>query len=368
MSPDVDVAVVGGGPAGCAAALTLRRLGHSVAVISAGESAEKPTETAAPHLAHLLRVLGADGALDSCEPCFEIESSWIAPTSSSRPSFLNAYGPPWFVHRRRFDRALKASAERAGARWIEGRARDVDMRGPILRVRIGHEAIQARWLIAACGSSPWAANVTGQKAVVVDRLIALWSRLPTRMDEGILTVQCTDYGWWYLCPGEGDTTIACLVTDSTCEKGLQASKPKLWNGLFETTAIARRLGTHRDCGTVQSAPFAIRFLTKVTGPSWCIAGDSAMQLDPIGSSGTITAIDSAMRAARAASEAMQGDRSSLNHYGTWCHSLFQAFVRERGNRYANQSRRWPRGFWSRRTELQDAEESRSKAPRFTGAG
>src|SRR5438045_5646388 len=102
----MDVAVVGGGPAGCAAALTLRASGIATTVIASRRPREKPTETAVPQLRHLLHSLGAGDALIASEPCYGIESSWGAVRPVLRPSISDPSGHAWFIHRARFDASL----------------------------------------------------------------------------------------------------------------------------------------------------------------------------------------------------------------------------------------------------------------------
>ena len=102
----VDVVVVGGGPAACAAALTLRASGVATIVIASSRQREKPTETAVPRLRQLLQSLGAGEALDATEPCYGIESSWGADGPVLKPSIIDPAGHAWFIHRTRFDAAL----------------------------------------------------------------------------------------------------------------------------------------------------------------------------------------------------------------------------------------------------------------------
>jgi choline dehydrogenase-like flavoprotein len=73
---EVDAAVVGGGPAGCSAAITLLSKGYSVAVINRSRRTPRPTETAPPRLKQLLLSLHAEEALSVCEPCYGICSNW----------------------------------------------------------------------------------------------------------------------------------------------------------------------------------------------------------------------------------------------------------------------------------------------------
>src|SRR6266571_2125947 len=109
-----DVAIIGGGPAGCAAAFALRYRGHSVTVISPQTQTNKPTETAVPALARLLRSLGAAEALSSCEPCHGIVSVWGAATYAFQPGIINPYGHAWFIHRARFEACIQRLARTQG--------------------------------------------------------------------------------------------------------------------------------------------------------------------------------------------------------------------------------------------------------------
>src|SRR5437899_251361 len=98
-----DVVIIGGGPAGCSAALTLQARGYSTVVITTPGRGEKPTETAVPALTQILRSLDANEALRACEPCYGIVSAWGRTTVTLQPSIRNPFGHAWFIHRSRFD-------------------------------------------------------------------------------------------------------------------------------------------------------------------------------------------------------------------------------------------------------------------------
>src|SRR3954464_4090026 len=116
----VDVAIVGAGPAGCATGLQLLAAGYSVAVIASRSRRVKPTETAAPTLTHILRAIGRADALSACEPCLGICSAWGRRSPALEPSILNPFGHAWFIHRDRFDRHLQEAVRSAGALWGDG--------------------------------------------------------------------------------------------------------------------------------------------------------------------------------------------------------------------------------------------------------
>lgn len=73
-----------------------------------------------------------------------------------------------------------------------------------------------------------------------------------------------------------------------------------------------------------------------------------MKLDPLGSSGTTTAIDSGRRAGQAVAEALQGNTISLERYARWSIGLVEEFARQREQHYTVERLRRVDGFWSRR--------------------
>src|SRR5436190_1229945 len=165
---DSDVAIVGGGPAGCATALALRSRGYSTTVIAAPNYRGKPTETAVPALSRLLQSLGAAEALTSCEPCHGIVSAWGRNTPALQPSILNPSGHAWFIHRARFDSCLKNATRDSGATWIYEEARSVQFDPQGVSIATTGQALRARWVVFATGSPSWPARITMQKPSNID--------------------------------------------------------------------------------------------------------------------------------------------------------------------------------------------------------
>src|SRR5579863_9487580 len=120
-----DVAIIGGGPAACASALTLCSLGLSACVISASGQKDRPTETAVPALPGLLRSLGASEALAACEPCYGILSGWGRHSPELKSAIADPNGHAWFLHRARFDASLQKATLKRGVEWINAEAQDM---------------------------------------------------------------------------------------------------------------------------------------------------------------------------------------------------------------------------------------------------
>ena len=105
----IDVAVVGGGPAGAATALALARAGYTVTVLERSRyDAFRIGETLPPAVKRPLMELGvwdqflATGTLESPG----IVSAWGRPDPYDNDFIVNPDGPGWHVDRRGFDAML----------------------------------------------------------------------------------------------------------------------------------------------------------------------------------------------------------------------------------------------------------------------
>lgn len=348
---DADVVIVGGGPAGCAAAISLRAKGHSVVVLAAPEQREKPTETAAPALKDMLRTLGADTALSSCEPCFGFSSNWGRASPVLQPSLLNPFGHPWFIHRGRFDPELRRIAQDKGTVWLEATASSADFSDHGIAVETaGGTTVNARWLIAATGTPSWPARMTNQKVSLIDSLIAFWASIPTEEPlERLLFLEATASGWWYLCPGHGPTAVACFVTDPESARELRPSHTKEWGDQFKATALFNRARRGAAPTEIHAVPVNMMTLPEITGNRWIAVGDATAKLDPLGSSGVLTALDSGRRGALAVSEALHGSSNGIDRYGLWSAGLLREFFRQREQQYSLEAQQRGGAFWARRT-------------------
>ncbi len=122
---EFDVVIVGAGPAGTAAAITLRQRNLSVLIL---ETAPGPRwrigETLAPAARPLLQNLGvlADFEADGHLPSYGNLSAWGASRLSATDFIFNPYGHGWQLDRECFDRCLCQAAEKLGAHlWYDSR-------------------------------------------------------------------------------------------------------------------------------------------------------------------------------------------------------------------------------------------------------
>lgn len=342
-----DVAIIGGGPAGCAAALTLLGRNVSVAVIAAPHHKRRPTETATPALRQLLRSLNASEALAACEPCYGIVSAWGNNSPALRPAIADPNGHAWFIERADFDKSLRNAVRKRGGTWITDEARHIAIDAEGVLIRTKTKLVRARWAVIATGSPASAARLTAQKVKQVDSLVAFWAQIQGQLQERLLFVEPSDQGWWYLSP-RGHATTACFITDPFSARSLSPSKPFAWNRLFQATKLSHKLQGDQLPEQIHVALTGLALLPEKHGPRWIAIGDAAAKLDPLGSSGTTTGIDSGQRAAHAVADALQSNTAALDRYVRWSTGLVEEFTRQRRQQYAMEAQHQSDSFWSRR--------------------
>src|SRR5829696_8237945 len=150
---EATVAVVGAGPAGCAAALTLRRyLPELSVIVICAPAGSRPAvgETLSPGVLPLLAYLGVDADFRRAGhlPAGGTASAWGSPRVTDRSYLFSGRGLGWHLDRTRFDAWLLARVEAAGARVVHGRARARSHR--VLDVQ-GAGEVSARAIVDATG-------------------------------------------------------------------------------------------------------------------------------------------------------------------------------------------------------------------------
>ena len=328
----VDVAVVGAGAAGCAAAATLARAGRSVLLLDARLDGFRVGEGAPPGLGRLLEEIFGAGAFDSGAhiPCPSIVSAWGSPEPGVVEHVLNPLGHAWNLDRKRFDADLRSAAARLGVELREGRY-------PV-------DAPPARLVIDASGRGARFARRQGARTRHLYRLVSLWAVWTAEHDQDArLHLEAVEHGWWYSVLLPGGRRMVMYLTDADLLPDDRAGLAESARGL---DLIGPLLRGHIVAGPGVCSARTSR-LEPFAGDGWLAAGDAACAFDPLSGRGIVAALLTGRSAGLGADGLLSG-RSAGEEHEQLLSALFADTLAEREETYAAETR-WPESpFWARR--------------------
>jgi geranylgeranyl reductase family protein len=295
----VDVAVVGAGPAGCAAAITAKA--HGLSVVCVDKATFPRDKTCGDGLtANALRLLERLGlsfdAFTAMAPACVRETVLVSPSGRRivLPMPTNGVHAA-VVERRTLDAAMVAVAREHG----------VDVReGCEIRSRSDLDALHARWLIAADGH--WSAV---RRALEPDapRDLGEWHAVRQYfegVDDDRLWVSferdlLPGYAWVFPLPG-GRANVGYGVLRGDGRRGRELKG--LWPDLLARPSLRAALGDKaQPVENVRAWPIPARYSPARLqhGSRVLFAGDAAGVVDPMTGEGIAQAIETGMLAARA---------------------------------------------------------------------
>jgi FADH2-dependent halogenase len=355
---DFDVAVVGGGPAGSAAASALALRGHRVLVL---ERERFPRfHIGESQLPWINEVLGRIGAKEVVANAGFIPKWGASFTTSDGEAdqyadFGQAWEVPvpqtWQVPRARFDEVLLEHAEKCGAAVRRGRKAEeaaFDAQGVTLThsgtdpatatVRVGA-------VIDASGRVGFLARRFGERRmdprlqnISIHRQFEGIPRSEGRRAGDIRMVTRPDQGWFWFIPITDTVTSVGVVVPQAVYRASAKATPEetLARFLAETPAAARLVENARSLTPARFDADYSYLHSRHAGDRFVLVGDAGAFLDPIFSTGVLMAMQSGIEAAEAVSEGLRdGDLSARR---------FSAYGRRLVRRYRH-FRRFATGFY-----------------------
>jgi flavin-dependent dehydrogenase len=358
-SRPADVAIVGGGPAGGAAALSLRAHAPSLSVtlIEAsaydsprlGESLPPPARRLLEHL----QVWEAFRRQGHREVCGTV-AVWGAAAPRDNDFLYALHGRGWHLDRAAFDALLVDAAERRGARLLRRtRLRGAERRDGTWRLGLADgRALGARFVVDATGGAAVVARGQGAGFLASDRLVAVarfFAGHGGGEDPRTLVEAFAD-GWWYTAALPGGQRIVACMTDADLARRLRLREPSRWWGQLQGAArVAAAVGGAHPCGPLLVRAAPSRRLEPAAGDGWLAIGDAASIFDPLSSQGIAKALRSGIFASYAIADLLvAGDGRGIERYRRYVRDEFASYAEVRARVY-REERRWPRSeFWRRR--------------------
>jgi len=334
-SNEVEIAVVGGGPAGAATAIRLAAAGREVALFerwhqprwrASGVYSSPSTRT------ELSELLGDGAAGRLVRPISELLVESLS--GASVVLVHGTDGPAVGVDRVRLEAALLARARQAGAQVHEGAVvREVVLGSEagaadaqlLVSTPSGQERWRSRLVVGADGPRSLvarSAGVTRRPLPVVRAGLSVHRLDPAALPDHLpMTARLVFGAGWYVgvtpVP-RGRVNVGAVLSRAELQRRLagKGAPTAVMKRLLEE--IPRRRGElWRDEPIVDQVtitmPLAHR-VARVAGPGFVLVGDACGYVDPVSGEGIGRALQGAELAATAIDRWRNGDRSALSRY------------------------------------------------------
>jgi flavin-dependent dehydrogenase len=369
----LDVAVLGGGPAGAAAARLIAAQGHSVVVLTRTPARPSLAESVPPSVGKLLDRIGVRGAVDAASFVRATGNTVWWANREPRVESFGAGSLGWQVRRATFDRVLIDEAAHGGARVVpHALVRDV-ARGPddtsIVHydVRGRPRSLATRWVLDCTGRAGLLARHEWRRADSAGRTLALvgiWDRLGgwAHLDDETHTlVESYENGWAWSVPVSRKRRYITVMVDPaiTPIRRDRESDPLLSAYLAEvskTDQLQQLISSGRPRARLMAPIFARDAsgydATRFGESGLLLVGDAASFVDPLSSYGIKKALSSAWLASVVVHTALVDESmrsAALTLYNRRERAMYDALRRRFGELSRDAAALQSADFWRARS-------------------
>ncbi len=305
------IAIVGGGPCGCALATLLNRKGFKVAVFYIAKRPEIIVgESLVPAIVPMLRELGIEDEVKSYSTYKPGASVWVSKDEEATSPFAIGGGAlpsyAYNVPRVKFDKTLFDLALREGVQFFEQVAK-IEKTGKGDELKLSDDTIsgindffkgQPDLIVDASGRSRTISRLLDIPTKAGERRdIALFSHMTgtEKIEPYNIHLHRLEKGWAWRIPHLDRTSVGVVIHPKHLEEYGSTKEERYDNYLKSEPTLQKFTGKgKRETSVMQYDNYQL-ISQQMYGTNWVLTGDAGGFLDPIFSSGLFLAIKGAFR-------------------------------------------------------------------------
>ena len=367
---NTDVIIVGAGPAGAAAALTL--LTYSDLRVTLVEQADLNDVRVVEYVdADILDLLGylklaqSDFPVETFLPCFRQTSYWGSDEPLSAQNLFDTDKQAFRLDREKFDFVLLGHvAARGGLVFSRTRCseysqgEDHNWQLSLKNRSQGKFLLNGRYLIDACGRKADVCRQVGVISARHDKLMGVGAFFhfdKTRKIKQEQVMESHELGWWYCARLPDQRQVVTFFSDADIIGQHRLNQAANWQQLLAQSRHIKLGG--KGEAVLSAAPWVRNASSHITHSvqrkNFIAIGDAAASFDPISAMGLNFAMTSACHGARVVqtqlySSDQQSKQAELDGYQQEVVDHFEQYLRLRKKCYSHEHRWSGATFWSRR--------------------
>ena len=365
MSPatDYDVMIIGGGPAGYSAGLTLlKRGGVSVAVLEMNSCNDGGLgESLSPTVRPVLEYLNIYAQFQKEHTMLPqaSQAAWGRNEMRSLHYMANSHGQAWNIDRSHFDQMMADEFVFRGGDLLKKYQvmACAPLPNELWQVQVQDDAhqvkmLRCRYVIDASGRRNFMSKQLDIPLQVHDRLVGLGciGVYPEgAVNEFHTQVEACEYGWWYTTCLSGNRMACVLMSDPDIIARMRIHQPDEWQMLMSFMPFTSlRTADVKFFEKPKSYPSFTSILKDVGGKNWIAVGDALTSHDPLLFSGIPHALTSGMHGGLVAADSLCGDGRLFDIYRESIQEDFSKYLKTQWEYYQSEARWTESVFWKRR--------------------
>ena len=357
-----DVLIVGGGPSGASAAISL--LTYSNLSVTLVEQSDFNQTRVGEHvsasifdLIGYLKLSRNDFDVDCFRPSYASKAYWGSDKVSTTHSIFTTEDSTFQMDRETFDfKLIEVAAERGATIFPRTKCmKYVQLPDSAWKISAQHPeqktfTIHARYLVDATGRSGNVCRMVGAPSQKYDSLVGVGLFLDRKEANFEHVLESVEMGWWYAASLPDHKMVMTLFTDADLVSEHKLHQLDVWKkALFQTKQIRHLLSgdqVFHDSLWIRSAHTQMSDVRSVE--RFVAIGDAAVSFDPISSMGIGFAISSASFAAKHIVQELERGSKTIDVFQQDILKNFEQYRRIK-DRYYGKERRWAESrFWKRR--------------------